>query len=87
MIIFLGGSGLPIFLNVGTESPHRRRITIFRRLIRRVTRVLLKMIPIIDVLTLVTNFGYLGISVEDYLFLQAFNFGPVPLSFIQHGKE
>ena len=69
LIIFLGGGGLPIFINVGTELPHRRRLTIPRRLIRRVTKVLFKIIPAIYGLTRVTLFRDLGIAVEDVIFL------------------
>ena len=30
LIIFLGGGGIPIFINVGTEFPHRMGLTIHR---------------------------------------------------------
>ena len=87
LIIFIGGGGIPIFLNVGTELPHRRRLPIYRRPIRRVTKVFLKIIPIIDGIPLVTPFTDLGLAVENFLLLQAFNFGPVTLGFTQRGKE
>ena len=62
LIIFLGGGGLPIFINVCIELPHMRRLKISRRLVSRLPKVLLKIRPIIDVLTLVTPFRELGIA-------------------------
>ena len=80
LIIFLGGGSLPIFINIGTEYLQMTRLPISRRLIWRVTKVLLKMIPIIDGRSFVTNFRFLGPFVEDDgLFLQVLNFGSVPL--------
>ena len=80
LIILLGISGIPVFINVGTEFPHRRRLNISRRLIRRVPEVFLKISPILDVILLVTPFRDLGLEVEDGLFLQEFNFYPVTLA-------
>ena len=87
LVIFLGGGSLQIFINVSTEFPHRRRLPVSRRLIRRVTKVLLKILPIVDGLPIVNPSVELGLAVENFLFLQAFNFGPVPLAFTQRGKE
>ena len=56
LITFLCGGGLPIFLNVVTELPHRSRLSIYRRLRRRVPKLFFKIIPIIYVITLVTPF-------------------------------
>ena len=87
LIIFLGVGVLPIFLNVGTELPHRRRLPISRRLTRRVPKFFLENIPIIYGIPIVTIFRDLGIAIDNCLFLQAFNFGPVPLDYTQRGKE
>ena len=53
----------------------------------RVPKVLLKIGPIIDVITLVTLFRDLGLSVEDGMFFQAFNSGRVPMACTKIGKE
>ena len=87
LTIFLGGGGLLIFLNVVTELLHMRRLPISSIIIRRVTKVLLKMIPIIDGIPLVTPYRDLGLAVEDGMFFQAFNFGTVHLSCTKIGKE
>ena len=87
MIIFLGYSGLPVFLNVGTKLTHITSLHIYRRLIRKVTNVFLKTCPTIYGLTLVTTFRDLGLAIEDFLFIHTFNFGPVPLAFTPRGKE
>ena len=87
LITFLGGGGLPIFLNVVTELPHRSRLSISRRIIKRVPKVCLKISSITYGIILVTSFGDLGIAIENCLFLQAFNIGPVPLACIKIGKE
>ena len=67
-IIFLGGGGLPILLNIGTESPRRRRLPISRRLIRRLPEVFLNISPKIDGIPLVNTFKDLGTCVEHVLF-------------------
>ena len=87
LVIFIGGGGLPIFVNVGPEFPHRRRISIHRRLTRRVLKLFLKISPIIYDITLVTTFRELGLAVENCLFLQAFSFGPVTPACTKGGKE
>ena len=86
-IIFLGSGGFPIFLNVVIELPQKRRLPIYRRLSRIVTGVLLKIIPIIYGLVLVTTFIYLLLAIEDSIFLLAFNFFPVLMDCTQRGKE
>ena len=80
LIILLGSSGIPVFINVGTELPHRRRLNISRRLIRRVPKVFLEISPILDGIILVTTFRDLGLEVEDGFFLQELNFYPVTLA-------
>ena len=69
LTIFLGGGGLLIFLNAVMELLHMRRLPISSIIIRRVTKVLLKMIPIIDGIPLVTPYRDLGLAVEDDPFL------------------
>ena len=64
LIIFLCGGGLSIFLNIGTEFPHMRRLTISRRLIKIVPKFLLKNSPIIYGILLVTHFRELGLAVD-----------------------
>ena len=86
-IAFLGCGGLLIFLNVDTEICHSRRLPISRRLIRRVPNFSLKMIPIVHELPYLTPFRYLGLAVDNCLFLRAFNFCPVPLFCTQIGTE
>ena len=86
-IIFIGGGGLTIFLNVVTELPHKRSLPIYRRLSRRVTGVLLKIIPIVYGMPFVILFRDLGLAVDYCLFPQAFNFDRVPLCCTQRGKE
>ena len=87
LIIFLGDGGIPIFLNVGTEFPHRRRLTISRRLVSRVSKVFFKNIPIIDGFLLVNYFRELGLAAEYSLFPRAFNLSPDHLSCTKRGKE
>ena len=87
LIIFICGSGLPIFISLGTEFPHRRSLPISRRLIMRLSKVLLKFSPIIYGLPPVTPFRDLGLAVDDLPFIQAFNFGPVPLACTQILRE
>ena len=43
LIIFRYVSGIPTFLNIETELPHRRRLYISMRLTRRLTRISLKL--------------------------------------------
>ena len=86
-LIFLGGGGLTIFLNVGTEFPHRSRLLIYRILIRRVTKVFLKISPLIYGIPLVTIFRDHGLSVDYDLFIQASNLGPVPMACTKIVKE
>ena len=63
LIIFLGGGGLPIFLNVGTELTHRRRMPNYSILIRKVPMVFFKNSSIIHVLPIVNPFRYLVLNV------------------------
>ena len=63
LIVFIGGGGLPIFLNVGKELTHRRRLNIYRRLIKRVPKVLLETSPIIYVTPLLTLFRDLVLAI------------------------
>ena len=63
------------------------RLTISRRLIRKLPKILFKSIPTIDGLPLVTPLRYLGLVVEDDLLLHAFNFVTVPLECTQIWKE
>ena len=86
LIIFIGGGGLPIFLNIGTEFYHWSRLPISIRLISRLPKVFLKIIPSIDRIPLVTPFRDLGISVDNGLFLWTFKFGTDPLACTQRGK-
>ena len=58
---------------------------ISRRLIMRVPKVLLKIIPIVYVIPLVNPFRYLGLVIYDGMFLRELNSVLVPLSCTQIG--
>ena len=85
LIFFIGGGSLPIFLNVVMEFPNRSSLTISSRLIKRVLKVFLKIIPILYLISLLNPFKNLEL-IQDGLFLGAFNVGPITLSCTQIGK-
>ena len=87
LTVFLGGGGLSICIIVGIQFTHKSKMPISRRLIRILPKVFFKIIPIIDEFILVNPFRDLGTAIEGGMFLQEFNFGPVPMAYTQGGEE